>query len=441
MKHQTLLGVALAAGLVTGTHAQAPASGDPVLYWNQIAIQQISLDEPDPGIGGRNYAILNVAMHDAINATLGSPDRSYVGGVTITGGNTQVAAAYAAHDVLVNLYPSSKPAFDAALTASTAGLISPSGMATGQSYASAMLALRANDGYYSAPPAYVPTGAPGNYVPTVITPNGPIVVGTQQATAAPFILASDSQFRVGPPPALASTAYTAAYDEVKSIGALNSLTRTADQTTSALFWAPNPETPYLTAAITQSLADGKSVLDNARIFATLTTGVADASPVIFDTKYLYSVWRPITAIQEGNLDGNPDTIGDPNWQSLLVAPPFPSYFSGHATVAGTAATILDYEYGSSVPFCFTNTVATRCWSSYDQAAMDDADSRLWGGIHFGYDNQLGLGVGQEIADYVIGRDVFGAVPEPNAWMTMLAGFGLVGTAMRRRPSGRRAPAV
>lgn len=409
---------------VTSAQAQVAPNGDPVLYWNQVAIQQISTAEPDPGVGGRSYAILNIALHDAINATVGSPDHSYVGHVANAGGDTRVAAAYAAHDVLVSLYPTRKAEFDAALAASTAGLNSPTGMATGQSYASATLQLRANDGFTPTIANVVPPGAPGLY--------SGLAVDSQFGTATPFVLSSDTQFRPGPPPTLDSAAYTAAYDEVRSLGAIDSTSRTADQTAAALFWAPTPETPYLGAAIQQSLATGKSVIENARIFATLTTAVADAPIVAFDAKYTYNFWRPVAAIQRGAEDGNPDTIGDATWQPLLNAPPFPSYFSAHAVVGATAANILDEVYGSNVSFCFTNDVGSRCWANFDQAMTDDADSRLWAGIHFGFDNQLGLGIGERIADFALSQNLFGAVPEPATWAMMILGFGAVGGALRRR---------
>ena len=428
--------IAITVLVVGSARAQVAPSADPVLYWNDIAMQQISLDEPDPGQAGRSYAMLNIAMHDAVNATLGAPDHSYVQGVAASGGDTRVAAAYAAHDVLVSLDPGGKAAFDAALAASLGGVSSTKGMATGQSYASAVLALRANDGYSSPPPPYLSTGAPGNYVPTIFQPDGtPVVVGQQYATAKPFVIASDSQFRVGSPYPLNSAAYAADYNQVKSLGALNSTSRTADQTQSALFWAANPETPYLSAAISDSVATGKSTLDNARDFATLTAAVADATPVIMDSKFAYDFWRPITAIHEGGLDGNALTAADPDWQSLLAAPPFPSYFSGHATVAGTAAAVLDEEFGSGSAFCFTNSVAERCWKNFDQAAQDDANSRLWGGIHFNADNQLGLAVGQEIGEYVLDSGLFApAAPEPTSWALMIFGIGVLGAVLRRRPA-------
>ena len=426
-----------AAGFAALAFVAAPASaqvvpgGDPVLYWNQVAMANI---DGDPGLGGRAYAMVNVALHDAINATVGSPDSSYIGGVANGGGDTRAAAAVAAHDVLVNLYPAKAAAFDAALTSSLAtignGSAKTTGMATGQAFASATIAARLNDGFNAPFPTYTPTGQPGNYVPTNPGPGFP--VDGQFATATPFVMTSPTQFRPGPPPALNSVAYAVSLNDVEAIGSINSIVRTADQTASAFFWENDPERPYLNAALNQSLASGKSPLENARIFATLTTAIADAPITAFDAKNLYNIWRPVTAIQNADIDGNPLTTADPTWQSLLVAPPFQSYISAHSTVAGTAASILDLLYGTGIGFCDTNAVGTRCWDSFDAAALDDSKSREYGGIHFSFDDQQGLTSGYQLGAYAVGRNLFGPVPEPATWAMMTIGFGFMGGAMRHR---------
>ena len=439
MQHKLAVTTGFAALMFAASPAlaQVAPGGDPVLYWNQVAMANI---DGDPGLGGRAYAMVNVAVHDAINATMGSPDRSYSGNVTNNGGDTRAAAAVAAHDVLVNLYPSKTAAFDAALTASLAtigsGNAKTSGMATGQAFAAATIASRANDGFTAPFPPYTPTGQPGNYIPT--TPGPPFPVDGQFATATPFVMTSPSQFRAGPPPALNSIAYAVALNEVESIGAINSAVRTADQTFSAHFWDTDPERPYLSAAIAQSLTSGKSTIENARIFATLATAIADAPIAAFETKYLYNFWRPVTAIQQADTDGNPLTTADPNWQPLLVTPPFPGYFSAHSIVAGTAAGILDLAYGPMLGFCDTNAVGTRCWDSFDAAALDDSKSREFGGIHFSFDDEVGLNTGYLLGAYAFNRQLFAAVPEPATWAMMFLGFGAIGAAMRRH---RRTPRV
>ena len=434
--------IAMATGCAALALAAAPATaqvapgGDPVLYWNQIAMANV---DGDPGLGGRAYAMVNIAVHDAINATMGSPDRSYTGSVANGGGNMQAAASVAAHDVLVKLYPTKTAAFDTALAASLAtianGSAKTTGMATGQAYAAATITARASDGFTAPFPSYVPTGQPGNYVPTVPGPG--IVVDGQFATATPFVITSPTQFRPGPPPALSNVAYAVALNEIESIGSIDSVVRTGDQTASAMFWENDPERPYLNAALSQSLASGKTPLENARIFATLTTAIADAPITAFDAKNLYNLWRPVTAIQNADVDGNPLTIADPTWQSLLVAPPFQSYISAHSTVAGTAASILDLVYGSGTGFCASNAVGTRCWDDFDAAALDDSKSREYGGIHFSFDDQQGLASGYQLGAFAFGRNLFGAVPEPATWAMMIVGFGAIALSVRRRRPGAR----
>jgi hypothetical protein len=427
----TATGFAALAFMGAPATAQVAPGGDPVLYWNQTAMANI---DGDPGLGGRAYAMVNIAVHDAINATVGSPDRSYTGSVANGGGDTRAAASVAAHDVLVNLYPTKTAAFDAALAASLATIVNGSakttGMATGQAYAAATITARARDGFTAPFPTYTPTGLPGNYVPT--SPGPGIPVDGQFANATPFVITSPTQFRPGSPPALDSVAYSVALNEIEAIGSINSVVRTADETASAMFWENDPERPYLNVALTQSLASGNTPLENARIFATLTTAIADAPITAFDAKNLYNLWRPVTAIQNADLDGNPLTTADLTWQSLLVAPPFQSYISAHSTVAGTAASILDLAYGTGVGFCDTNAVGTRCWDNFDAAALDDSKSREYGGIHFSFDDQQGLASGYKLGAFAFSQNIFGAVPEPATWAMMIVGLGAVGFSMRRR---------
>ncbi|HEX7947909.1 MAG TPA: PEPxxWA-CTERM sorting domain-containing protein, partial [Phenylobacterium sp.] len=249
----------------------------------------------------------------------------------------------------------------------------------------------------------------------------------------PWLLNSGDQFRPGPPPAIGSVAYAAAYNEVMAVGSATSATRTADQTASAQFWAAASGTgPWIQAGLDVAQTAGLSTLENARLFATLSTAIADVAIATWDSKYAYDYWRPVTGIRNGDLDGNDATVADPSWNPLIVTPAFPSYFSAHAAVAGAASTILGSFLGDGHSFCLMASGATRCFSGYEQAATDAANSRLWGGIHWSFDNATGLATGRAVANYALASKAFDAVPEPSAWGVMIMGFGLVGRLLRRR---------
>lgn len=418
--------------------AAIPVTGDPVLYWTQVEIAGLV---GEPASGARRFAIANVALHDAVNATLGSPDRAYLGHIATPGGDTRAAAAVAAHDVLVSVNPAKAADFDAALAASLAlvpsGAAKTNGMATGHAIAVAALASRASDGS-SAVVTYPSGGAPGLWQPT---PPGFVPgIDAAYATMTPWLMTSQNQFRPGPPPTLDSAAYTAAFDEVKAIGSATSAIRTADQTFSAQFWAASPGDPaWMQAAIDAAAAKGLSTLDNAKLVANLAMTLSDASIVTFDAKLAYDYWRPVTAIRLADLDGNAATAADPAWSPLIVTPPFPSYASAHAIFAGAAASVLDQLLGDNIAFCLTAAVGSRCWDSFDDAATDAANSRLWGGIHWRFDNEVGLATGYKLGAFDISRDVFRSVPEPSAWSLMILGMGALG-ALLRRHRARAAPA-
>jgi len=421
---------ALASFPVAAQTVNVNVGDDPVLYWSFL----LSTGLPgSPVPASRGSAMVGVALHDAVNATLGSPDKPYLN-VNTVGGDTRAAASVAAHDVLVKLNPGGAAAFDAALAASLAlvpnGAAKSNGIATGQTIAAAVLSARANDGSSAVVP-YTPSGLPGRWAPT---PGGPPTpVATQWPYVTPWLLQSGDQVRAGPPPALDSAAYTAAFLEVKEIGSATSFTRTADQTASAQYWnLASGAGPWIQAGILAAQADGASTLRNAQAIARLTVGIADTTIALFDTKYTYDYWRPITGIRGADGDGNPLTDQDVNWSPLIATPPHPSYISAHSAFAGVASSILEDAYGNQFGFCLTWAANNRCWNNFSDAAEDATNSRLWGGIHWRFDNEGGLQLGQQVGRYVLDQKTFGAVPEPASWALMIGGFGLVGAALRRR---------
>lgn len=421
--------IALCLGLACGRPVGAAivVTDDPVLYWNQLMLDTL------PGSAAiRTYAMMNIAMYDAVNATSGYRNGSYLTGVTNPGGIGGAAAVQAAHDILVNANPGGVGQYDAALAASLAqfadGTAKTNGIFTGQAYAAAMIANRASDGAFDSI-AYTPSGLPGRYA---LTPPGfgpPIF--PQWRNVDPFLLNNPDQFRASPPPALGSQAYADAFNEVKALGSATSAIRTADQTAAAQFWGTANGSTYMRLGLEISADEGLSTFDNARLFALLGTGIADTLITLWDAKYHYDAWRPVTAIQNAGLDGNPLTEADPGWQSLIVAPAHPSYISAHSALGAMVTGILLDTIGDEA-FCSTIGPNTRCWSSLDAISLDGSNSRVWGGIHFSYDRDAGLAAGTRIARWELGQTAFNPVPEPATWAMMIAGAGLVGTALRRR---------
>jgi hypothetical protein len=338
--------------------------------------------------------------------------------------------------MLVALYPANVAAIDAALTASLALIpnssTKTSGMATGAAVASAMLAARANDGA-NMPSTYVPVGGPGHWVPT---PPGFAAPGLPQyADVDSFLIASPEVFRAAAPPAIDTPEYAAFLNEVRDIGGATSATRTADQSAAAAFWAPLPANgtgPWIRTAIDASGAQGLSTLENARMLAQLSVAVADATIATWDTKYYYDYWRPVTAIQNAGIDGNPLTEADLDWLPFIVTPAHPSYLSAHSSVAAAAAAILNANLGSNFSFCLTIAGNNRCWEDFDAAALDAANSRLWGGIHYRFDNEAGLELGAKVAAFTLASSTFNSVPEPTSWTLMIGGFAMTGAFLRRR---------
>lgn len=419
----TMLAVAAPASAVS-------ADGDPVLYWNQTFLGGLPYN---PG-QQRAAAMLNIALHDSVNVSLGRPNVGFLGPVGSAGGDVRAAASVAAHAVLVQLQPSRTAEFNAALATSLAlvpdGAAKAKGIANGTAVAAALFANRATDGQTTVVP-YTPSGLPGRWAPTA--PAFQPAVQPGLAVATPWVMNSPDQFRAGPPPTIDSEAYATAYNEVKTLGVNVGSTRTADQTESAQFWASaQGPGPWIKAAIDRAEATGTSTLENATTFARLATGVGDAVITIWDTKYHYDYWRPVTGIRAGETDGNGGTDGVDNWLPLIFTPPHPSYGSAHAAISGAAYTILADTFGDSGNFCLTSLGVTRCWASFSAAAIDSVNSRVWGGVHWRFDNDAGFAMGQSVGAWNVRSDVFGAVPEPASWALMILGFGVVGLAKRRR---------
>jgi RHS repeat-associated protein len=383
--------------------------GDVVTDWNAIALEAIRTDRTAPPRAAYILAMVQTTVFDAVDAIDQKYDVFKIDATAAPNASPEAAAVAAAHRILVHYFPHQQPVLDLAYAQSLAkiqdGASENDGIALGEYVADQMLALRANDGT-EAVVAETPSTDLGKWRPTLPQYDGAAL--PQWPDVETFALVDGAQFRPDGPPALDSAQYSAEYNLTKDLGAKNSTTRTADQTQIAKFWADGAGTytpPGHWNQIAQDAAanSGNSLIDNARLFAMLDVSLADSGIAAWDAKYVYDFWRPITAIQQGDVDGNALTTGDPTWTPLLKTPPFPEYVSGHSTFSGAASTILTNAFGSNYSFTTTSyglTGITRSFTSFDQAADQAGMSRIYGGIHFNSANQDGLALGRNVGSYV-----------------------------------------
>jgi membrane-associated phospholipid phosphatase len=383
-------------------------SADVIVQWNQALTSTALALKTDQGHATRALAMLGLAQFDAVNAIDHSFD-DYDFDVRVPGwASKEAAAAQAAHDVLVSLFPARQPAWDGLLSSQLAGV--PEGFAkalgvlVGQLAAENILDLRADDGSDAPYIPYTFGTGPAAYQATPPSYGPPIL--TQWVNVTPFALESGDQFRAPPPPSLTSAEFTDAFNEVKDIGSVNSTSRTALQTEIAHFWDEPAFAQW--NEITQNVAvvQNTSLVQNARLFALVNMAMADATIVQFDTKYTYNFVRPVTEIRNADNDGNPSTVADPNWTPLITTPAHPSYQSGHANTGNAAATVLADFFGPNVTFsvgshnAFIPPGLVHTWTSFAAAAQENAMSRIYGGIHWRFDATVGLATGHATGDYV-----------------------------------------
>ncbi len=398
------LAAALACGVVSG------AAADTVTDWNAAILDAIRVDRTNPPRATRNMALMNTSIFDAVNGIAPAYHHYHVAPAAPAGASPEAAAAAAAHRVLSAVYPAQQAAFDAQLADSLAavpdGAAEDDGVAWGEQVADAILALRADDGSTSVVDYLSPTGA-NWWVPT--PPAFAPALLPQWGSVAPWCLSKSSQLRQAAPPPLSSSEYAAAYNEVRVLGDADSAVRTADQSQIALFWNDGAGThtpPGHWNEITQSLSvqEGLSLLENARLFALQGLTVADAAIVSWENKYHWNHWRPYTGILHSDIDGNDQTGPDPGWSSFITTPPFPAYTSGHSTFSGSSSRLLELFLGTDdIAFSATSDGlpgVTRAFASLSEAAEEAGQSRIYGGIHWQYDNSGGLASGRALAEHV-----------------------------------------
>jgi membrane-associated phospholipid phosphatase len=341
----------------------------------------------------------------------------------------EAAASEAAYTVLASLYPDQSPMLKSmlaqSLSALPAGPRRDVGVAVGRDVAEGIIQWRTNDGSALSVP-YVPEMAPGQWRPT--PPTYTVAWGPEWGNVKPFAITSPAAYLPSPPPALNSPEYAAALNQVESLGALNSTTRTPDQTQAGIFWSydyPSCGTPpVLFEQIVEDIAlqQHNTLAQNAQLFGLVNVAMGDAAIVAWNAKYTYNFWRPITAIQLAGTDGNMANIADSTWTPLgspgapghpSFTPPFPGYVSGHATFGGAVFTILADFYGTDkIRFTIGSDMlpgVTRSFDSFSAAALENAWSRVWLGVHFLFDSTEGLALGDSL-----GNDIYHEIMGPGA---------------------------
>jgi hypothetical protein len=391
----TLLVFVICAHVNEASARPKAGSGDVVIEWNQQLIDTVRAGLHPSGIRvERSYAMLHAAMFDAVN----SIERNYTPFRfevrASAGASAEAAAAQAAHDVLTALYPARSGVYDEALAAflnSIPAGRARQGTAVGAAIAAQVIAWRVDDGWGMAGPLFPGGLAPGEWrsTPPAFSP----AAFTQYPLVEPFAILGPLQFLAPTPPALATPEYAVAFNEAKVLGELNSAFRTPDQTLAAQMHASigtvqTPNTVWNGVARDVSLGANLGLSETARLFALLNVAFHDALQVSFMGKYVHGLWRPITAIRLADQDSNPATVADPAWMPLLNAPPYPTYPGNAAALSAASARVLALVMGRddvSFQVQFSPSIV-RTYAGFWEFAQEQANSRVWGGIHFSFDS-------------------------------------------------------
>jgi hypothetical protein len=361
------------------------------------------------GIGtpqaNRVLAIVHAAVYEAANAITQRYPASGLKLEPAAGASVDAAIAAAHEATLSKLLPAQQAAIDATYQAALAKLgddaARASGVAVGQKAAVAILALRADDGA-AAGETYRPYTTAGVYVPTVIPalPQWPL--------RKPWLMARPAQFRPGPPPALSSELWARDYNEVKALGGKSSTRRSADQTEIARFWEYS--LPPIYHGVVRSVANqpGREPTQNARLFAAVTQAADDAMIAIYDAKYHYNFWRPVTAIRNGDIDGNDATERDASWVPFIDTPMHPEYPCAHCVVSGAVGTVLQAEIGAGPAPTLTTTSPTakgaaRSWKTTEAFMQEVANARVYDGVHYRNSTEVGNAIGRQVGALAVAK--------------------------------------
>jgi len=379
-----------------------------VLEWDEIAYEAFGGTTYQHSLmASRINAMTHLAIHDAINA-IEPVYASYIFNGKDAGADPIAAAASAAYTVLVNELPAKKRFLDSALQRSLQPIMNPAardkGIELGRQAGLTIVNARTLDGSGDDPFVPIPTSkVPGIYQ---AVPPFTIQFAPHWENVVLFGLQSKDQFRPAPPPALNTTVYTKAFDEVRSIGKLNSLSRSEDQSSYAKFWYEFSEAGWNRIARTVAKDKNLSLAETARLFALVDMALADSYIAGWDAKLFYNFWRPYTAIRNAANDGNEATIADDTWEPSEPTPPIHDYPSTHSALGNAAATVLARLLGDNTSFTFSSFTASppggsRSFKSFSQAADENASSRVMAGIHFRFSCDAGQALGNRIGDWLV----------------------------------------
>ncbi|MGY3619877.1 vanadium-dependent haloperoxidase [Bradyrhizobium sp. USDA 10063] len=413
MKSSSVISQILLASAVIAALAEA-ARADVIMDWNAkadaIAVEKQIL----PAGQSRALSMMHVAMFEAVNAiehkyapyklTL-SADRST---------SKEAAAATAAHDVLVSIYADRKSDLDSALSASLSAVADTeaksAGIELGRKAAAAIVALRAKDGS-TAQEGYRPYTRPGVYVPTAVP-----VFSTIGATT-PWVMTTGSQFRPEPPPALDSETWTRDLNEIREVGARGSTTRTEEQTTIGRFWFTVGARTYNPIVKQAAIAKGMDIVDCARLFALTSMAGNDALVAVFDAKYRYNFWRPVTAIRNADMTGNSETPRDGSWLPLGETPMHPEYPCAHCITSAAVGAVLQSVVGDEFgEFSLTSPAApgvTRKWTRIQDYSDEVANARIYAGFHYRFSTEVGKQMGRKIGELTVATQLRGVEATAN----------------------------
>ena len=382
--------------------ATCPVRADVITDWNQKAIPIVtaySLSAP----AYRDMAMMHVAMFDCVNAIEPRYEPYKAKFEADPTSSKEAAAAVSAARILSKLHPDAASKIEVELNQYLGqladGPAKSAGIALGEKVADSVWTLRANDGANAAD-SYRPRTTPGRYVPTAP------VVASMWGSVVPFAITSSSQFRPGPPLVLTSREWADNYNEIKEIGGKNSTKRTAAQTETGRLWLYTGPATFFPLAVQLSTAKGLNVNENARLFALLAMATADAMVAVFDAKYYYEFWRPVTAIRNGDEDNNPATERDAAWEPLGPTPMHPEYPCAHCIVAGSAGTVMQAFFGTGTLPEFTLTTptapgVTRRWTRLQDYIDEPSNARIWSGIHYRFSTVVGADMGRKIGEYTV----------------------------------------